>query len=83
MDNIFKIPRLIGSSNYDIWSIKIEALLIQQGYLDVMTTEITPLTAQESSLLEEKASKAVSYIRLSLADGPLLQTRYITNPYVL
>ena len=82
-DNIFKIPKLEVSSNYDIWSIRIESLLIQQGYLDVMSIDITTLSIEEHNLLQEKASKATSYIRLALGDGPLIATRYITNPFLL
>ena len=83
MDNIFKIPKLLGSSNWDIWSIRIEALLIQQGYKQVMTNDIGDLSPQEHLILEDKSERAISYIRLALSDGPLLQTRFITNPYLL
>jgi len=82
-DNIFKVPKLVGSANYDIWSIRIEALLVQQGYLEVMINNISSLSIEEQAILQEKASKATSYIRLALGDGPLIQTRYITNPFIL
>ena len=38
--NIFKIPKLLGSINYDIWSIRIEALLNSYGYNYVMSNNI-------------------------------------------
>jgi hypothetical protein len=82
-DSLFKIPKLSGSKNYEIWSIRIEAYLIKEGCLDVMTTDITSLTQEEQLLLQENASKAISIIKLSLEDGPLVQTRFITNPYLL
>ena len=31
----------------------------------------------------ERSIKASSYIKLSLADGPLIQTKYITNSFLL
>ena len=80
-----KLPKLQGISNYDIWSIRIEALLIDKGYYDVMTTETSSLNLdlEENKILKEKANKATAYIRLTLGDGPLLQTRYITDPNIL
>lgn len=80
-----KLPKLQGSSNYDIWSIRMEALLVEKGYYDVMTTETSnlDLDLEENKILKEKASKATAYIRLTLGDGPLLQTRYITDPNIL
>ena len=47
MDNIFKLPKLKGSSNYDIWAIKLEALLTREGYLDVITLDINNYTKLE------------------------------------
>jgi hypothetical protein len=82
-DSIFKINKLKGSINHDLWVIRIEALLTREGYLDVITSDITALTFEEHKLLEEKALKATSFIRLSLEDGPLLQTRFISNPVIL
>jgi len=83
-DTIFKIPKLKGSSNYDIWSIRIEAILIREGYYSIMSnTDFTSLTLEETTLLEEKLTKATSIIKLSLEDGPLLQTRFISNPSIL
>jgi hypothetical protein len=35
-DTIFKIPKLKGSSNYDIWSIRVQAILVEKGYLEVI-----------------------------------------------
>ena len=43
-DTIFKIPKLKGSSNYDIWSIKIEALLTKEGYLEVIAHNLSSLS---------------------------------------
>ena len=83
MDNLFKIPKLKGSSNYDIWSIRLEALITREGYLDVITSDINNYTELEQASLQEKALKATSYIILTLEDGPLLQVRYIKNPFLL
>ena len=74
-DTIFKIPKLKGSSNYEIWAIKIEAILIKEGFFRFLSNR--------NLELNEEAIKATSLIRLSLEDGPLLQTKNITNPYEL
>ena len=37
-----------------------------------MTNNVNTLTAEESARLEDSSAKAVSYIRLALADGPLI-----------
>lgn len=50
-DTIFKIPKLKGSSNQDIQSIKLEALLIREGYLEVIATDITSLDTEQHSIL--------------------------------
>ena len=83
MDNFFKIPKLKGSSNYDIWAIRLEALLTKEGFLDVITTDLNNYTEVERNNLAQKALQCSSYILLTLEDGPLLQVRYIKNPYLL
>jgi hypothetical protein len=71
-----KLPKLKGSSNYDIWAIRIEAILVEKGlYNYINNPSIDPL--------EEKALKATTLIKLALEDGPLLQTRFISNPTIL
>jgi len=77
-DSTLKIPKLQGSSNWDIWALQMEAVLIEKGYYDIMIT--TEIITPEQVLL---AKKAISIIRLSLGDGPLLQTKTITSPTIL
>jgi hypothetical protein len=67
-----------------------EAVLIKKGYYDVMTLtegmELDNLTSeQQTASLERqnRAKKAIAYIRLALSDGPLLQTRNITDSCLL
>lgn len=81
--DIFKIPKLQGSSNWDIWSIKIEALLTKEGYFKVIVSDLNDLPDDERDTLQEKAEKATSLIKLALGNRPLLQTRFITNPMLL
>ena len=44
---------------------------------------ISYLSDKEVTLRQTKLKKALAYIKLALADGPLMQTRNITNPYKL
>ena len=83
MDNFFKIPKLKGSSNYDIWAIRLEALLTKEGFTEVINININNYTEVERNNLAQKALQCSSYILLTLEDGPLLQVRYIKNPYLL
>jgi hypothetical protein len=71
-ESILKITRLNGSENYDIWAIRMEAVLTEKGYFSVMT--------DPENIEDERKAKALAYIRLSLADGPLLQIRNIRDP---
>ena len=77
-----KIPRLRGSENYDIWEMRMEAVLTEKGYYDVMTSEQPPNPSIPEYLAEweNKRKRGLVYIRLGLEDGPLLQIRNINNP---
>ena len=50
---------------------------------NINNINISTLTKLEYKQLQEKASKANSFIRLALGDGPLLQTRFISNLYTI
>jgi hypothetical protein len=80
-DTIFKIAKLKGSSNYDIWSIRIESILIKDNLDSYININYLDQIGIEG--LEEQAKKATSLIKLSLEDSPLLQTKTIDNPYLL
>ena len=71
-DSILKITRLNGSDNWDLWAIRMEAVLTEKGYFSVMT--------DPQNIEEERKAKALAYLRLSLSDGPLLQIRNIKDP---
>lgn len=79
-ESVLKIARLAGSSNWDIWNIRMQAVLTEKGYYDVMTQ---PMNDTDPSRFRELQLKALAFIRLALADGPLLQTRNIDNPMTL
>ena len=74
-DTIFKIPKLRGSSNYDIWSIRIQSILVEKGYLEVIAENFIDKALDNTAQIEALkviASKATTLIKLSLEDGPLL-----------
>ena len=76
-DSIFKVPKLKGSQNYDLWSIRISAILVEKDCGDCIFEEPSVIT------IKEKSDKATALIKLSLEDGPLLQTRFISEPKTL
>jgi hypothetical protein len=83
---IFKIPKLKGSSNFDIWSLRLESILTKDNLIDYILADYTTASNyNETSSLEltTTANKVSSLVKLSLEDGPLLQTRFIKNPYTL
>ena len=87
-DSNLKIDKLAGSSNWNLWSIRMEAVLIEKGYYEVMTTDPSTINndddnAEEKAKYYSLALKATAQIRLALGNGPLIQTRNITNPYTL
>ncbi|XPS72906.1 hypothetical protein M3J07_005050 [Ascochyta lentis] len=81
LDSI-KLPKLKGSANYSIWAIRMQAIIVEKGYLAYILNN--PATIVDNiENLDENAYKATAIIKLALEDGPLLQTQFINNPYTL
>jgi hypothetical protein len=84
-----RFPKLKGSSNYEIWSIRMEASICEKGYLDVMTPIELSQYHDEAIVKEllanrnDRSFRAAAIIRLSLEDGPLIQTRGINDALTL
>ena len=79
-----KIPKLKGSTDWDLWRIRLRALLAEKGYIDAIKPkkEFSKSTPKETieSYNEERLSnsiKAAAVIRLNLGDSPLIQTKNI------
>jgi hypothetical protein len=92
-DTIFKNSKLKGSENFDIWSLRLESIIIREGTYDYILTDYTSAIVYKEALesentakvteIEQQASNITAIIKLSLEDGPLLQTRFIKNPFTL
>jgi hypothetical protein len=92
-DTIFKIPKLKGSENFDIWSLRLESIIIREGTYDYIIADYSSALVYKEALesentakvteIKQKASNITAIIKLSLEDGPLLQTRFIKNPFTL
>jgi hypothetical protein len=80
--NKVTIPKLLGQSNYEIWSLRMQSVLIEKGLGDFILSDYPNinLTEIEKKTIELNANRALALIRLSIADGPLLQIRNITTP---
>ena len=76
--NPFKIQRLKGSSNWDVWALRMEAYLTEKGYAIAMIPPNFPEGTDQATIdaynykREEKSPKAAAVIRLFLEDGPLI-----------
>ena len=68
MSEKISIPKLIGQSNYEVWSLRVESLLVKGSLGDAIEEEATPKP--------EIDQKALANIRLTIEDGPLLQIRH-------
>ena len=73
-NSVNKVPKLKGSINYNIQSIRITSILIDK---DVFNAIKNTESASKSSAKD--VNKALALIRLSLEDRPLLQTRFISS----
>jgi hypothetical protein len=62
-----KIPKLKGTSNYPVWSIRLTAYLTKQKLLDAISNPDTTAI---------KSSQALAEIQLLCEDGPLLQIQH-------
>ena len=79
-----KIPKLKGSKDWDLWRIRIRALLAAKGYINAIKPkkEFSKNTSRETieeynDKRAETSIKAAAVIRLNLGDGPLVQTKNI------
>ena len=72
-DGAIKIPKLIGASNYELWAIRIKAALTAKDLSGFFTRD-------EGAKSTKDDRKALSYIQLACADGPLLHISAIDTP---
>ena len=81
----YQIEPLSGEKNYELWSIRMEALLAREGLAQYIKIQDFGYTAvvENGPLVEpdQSAIKSVSLMKLNLYDGPLLQVRHISKPY--
>jgi hypothetical protein len=80
------ITKLKGSKEWDLWRIRIRALLAEKGYLNTINTkkEFPKGTPKETieeykEKRKEDSIKAAALIRLNLGDGPLISTKNINE----
>jgi hypothetical protein len=78
-ESVLKIQKLQGSFNWELWAIRMEAVLTKKGYYNVITPtnymETNDYSSEQQAAYIERQSrgkKAIIYIRLALSDGPLL-----------
>ena len=80
------IKALDGAKNYELWALRLESLLARKGltkYINTRDYNLYYPVEREIGITPKKGVKATLIIKLNLANGPLLQMRYITKPYKL
>jgi hypothetical protein len=82
MLDAIKLPKLKGSLNYDLWAIRIEAIIVEKGYSSYILSNPATIV-NNTETLDENAYKTTAIIKFALEDRPLLQTRFISNSYIL
>ena len=68
MSDKISITKLIGQCNYEVWSLRVESLLVKGSLSDAIVEGTSPKP--------EIDQKALANIRLTIEDGPLLQIRH-------
>ena len=68
MSDKISICKLIGQSNYEVWSLRVQSLLVHGSLSDAIVEGVSPKP--------EIDQKALANIRLTIEDGPLLQIQY-------
>jgi len=81
----YQIEPLRNEENYELWSIRMSALLSKEGlaqYIKIVDFDYSVVI--ENRLLvepDQNAIKAEALIKLNLFDGSLLQVHHISKPY--
>ena len=70
-ESILKIACFTGSSNWDLWNIRMQAILTEKGYYNVIINP-NPANNANSNSFKELQLKALAFIRLAFANRPLL-----------
>ena len=73
--NSLKIPKLKGSSNYQIWKVYMHAYLCAK--------KCKKAIEDKEYVDEDKIAEALSHIRLHLEPEPLIQTQHVMSAYVI
>ena len=71
-EGAIKVPKLLGSSNYELQAIQIKVALTAKDLASFLT--------RAEGAKSNKDDKALSYIQLACVDGPLLYILVIDSP---
>ena len=71
-EGAIKVLKLLGSSNYELWAIWIKAALIVK--------DLSSFLMRVEGIKAKGDDKALSYIQLVCANGPLLHISAIDTP---
>jgi hypothetical protein len=67
----FEVEKFSGKSNFELWKLKMRDLLVQQGLQKALANKSKKPTTMTNEECEDLDAKALSTIRLCLADDVL------------
>ena len=79
MTDELKIHKLLGSKNYELWSMRMKAVLIGKDLWDTVADNSHIDDSAATKPQRVRSQKALAAITLALSDGPLIQARNINN----
>ena len=86
METTTKIEKLKGAVNWNLWRMRIRAILAEKGLIDAIKAEKELPEGTSTKKAEEhkekrlsESIKAAAIIRLNLEDSPLIQTKSISE----
>ena len=84
---IYIIDSLSGEENYELWSIRMKSVLAKDElvkHIQEEDYEYTSVTEGfEKTIPTSQAEKAMTLLKLSLLDDPLLQIHHLSKPYTV
>ena len=78
----FEIEKFSGKNNFELWKIKMRDLLVQQGLQKALDGKRKRPVTMSDDDWEDLDARALSTIRLCLADDVLFNIRKISSKFV-
>ena len=64
----FEVEKFLGKNDFGLWQLKMKAMLVQQGFADVLKSKAEDLDSKEKAKRDEILERAHSAIILDFAE---------------